>query len=214
MLDRHSGIKNRNTRDKKVIRRADTAEERAQREVEKANAFRRREEKRSKKGNRLRAGTNWATKLIILKKYLKNPIAFVKLQLKKKPFQWAAKPLRPRLQRQRPLQRRKRRVAAKRQRVPSRVILATYRARMWNGRDSRRTPIEVQIRRDAERRRAQKCRRKGAKLESEGNEKANCYFWLSEINGKDSHQNWFNYFNKAFLYAWAVWWHLIKYKNY
>merc|ERR1712008_236632 len=33
----------------------DTAEERAQREVEKANAFRRREEKRSKKGNRLRA---------------------------------------------------------------------------------------------------------------------------------------------------------------
>merc|ERR1711892_1196732 len=44
--------------------------------------------------------------------------------------QWAAKPLRPRLQRQRPLQRRKRRVAAKRQRVPSRVILATYRARM------------------------------------------------------------------------------------
>ena len=56
MLDRHSGIKNRNTRDKKVIKRADTAEERAQREVEKANAFRRREEKRAKKGNRLRAG--------------------------------------------------------------------------------------------------------------------------------------------------------------
>ena len=56
MLDRHSELKNKNTRNKKVIRRADTAEERAKREVEKAEAFRKREEKRQKRGNRIRAG--------------------------------------------------------------------------------------------------------------------------------------------------------------
>ena len=56
MLDRYSGIQNKNTRDKKVIPRADTAEERAKREVLKAEAFRKREEKRKKRGNRVRAG--------------------------------------------------------------------------------------------------------------------------------------------------------------
>merc|ERR1711990_619655 len=55
MLDRYSGIQNKNTRNKKVIPRADTAEERAKREVLKAESFRKREEKRSKKGNRARA---------------------------------------------------------------------------------------------------------------------------------------------------------------
>jgi len=70
MLDRYSGIQNKNTRNKKVIPRADTAEERAKREVLKAESFRKREEKRSKKGNRARAGNIHTLLYVILYNYL------------------------------------------------------------------------------------------------------------------------------------------------
>ena len=56
LLDGFSGIKNKNSRGKKLARFDDTPEGRSRREMEKATAFRAREARRSKKGNRVRAG--------------------------------------------------------------------------------------------------------------------------------------------------------------
>ena len=56
LLDGFSGIKNRNSKGKKLAKFDDTPEGRAKREMEKAAAFRAREVKRTKKGNRVRAG--------------------------------------------------------------------------------------------------------------------------------------------------------------
>lgn len=56
MLDAHSGIRNRNTRGKQKNKiDTNTPEGRAQLEMQKADAFRHREQKRAKKGNRVRA---------------------------------------------------------------------------------------------------------------------------------------------------------------
>jgi len=56
MLDAHSGIRNRNTRGKQKNKiDTNTPEGRAQLEMQKADAFRHREQKREKKGNRVRA---------------------------------------------------------------------------------------------------------------------------------------------------------------
>ena len=57
MLNGFSGIKNRNTKGKRLGHYDEsTPEGRARHEQEKAMSFRKREEKRSKKGNRVRAG--------------------------------------------------------------------------------------------------------------------------------------------------------------
>ena len=57
LLDGFSGIKNRNSKGKKLAKHDEnTPEGRARREMEKAAAFRARELKRAKRGNRVRAG--------------------------------------------------------------------------------------------------------------------------------------------------------------
>ena len=67
MLDAHSGIKNRNTRGKQKNKiDTNTAEGRAQLEMQKAEAFRHREQKRAKKGNRLRARMYPICKAVLL----------------------------------------------------------------------------------------------------------------------------------------------------
>lgn len=64
MLDAHSGIRNRNTRGKQKNKiDTNTPEGRAQLEMQKADAFRHREQKREKKGNRVRARKIMNTKL-------------------------------------------------------------------------------------------------------------------------------------------------------